>query len=161
MNFEGYTVVRVGEIPKAKLKKAAKTGKLSLTMDQINGNKHLVLHPMNAMKLIKSQQSGKGVQGLVLTSDEIAKDLKYHQLRGASISGGSFWSWLKTAASDVGNWLKDSGVGSVVADALVPAAATVLGPAGAVVARNVLKTTTGVGLKPRKKRMTGSSFMIN
>lgn len=158
-----YSVVKVGLIPKAKLKRSLKTGKLSLTRDELKGNRHIVLHPMNASKVINAQKNDKGVQGLMLTKDEVKADIDYHASRGASLSGGSFWSDLWSGVKSVGNWLKDSGVGSIVADSLVPVVSGVLGPTGAVVARNVLKQTTGVGLKGKKtrKRLTGSSFMIN
>lgn len=158
-----YNVVKVGLIPKAKLKKSLKTGKLSLTKDELKGNRHLVLHPMNASKVINAQKNDKGVQGLMLTKDEVKADLDYHASRGASLSGGSFWSDLWSGVKKVGSFLKDSGIASTLADAAVPFATTVLGPAGAVVARNVLKTTTGVGIRCKKtrKRLTGSSFMIN
>lgn len=157
-----YSIVKVGTIPKAKLKKSLKTGMLSLTRDELKGNRHLLMHPMNASKVINAQKNSKGVQGLMLTKDEIQADMDYHASRGGAL-GGSFWSDLWSGVKSVGNWLKDSGVGSMLADAAVPFASTVLGPAGATAARSVLKTTTGVGLRGKKtrKRLTGSSFMIN
>lgn len=158
-----YSVVKVGLIPKAKLKKSLKTGKLSLTKDELKGNRHLVLHPMNASKVINAQKNDKGVQGLMLTKDEVKADLDYHASRGASLSGGSFWSDLWGGVKKAANFVKDSGIGSILADAAVPFASTVLGPAGATVARQVVRNVTGVGLRGKKtrKRLTGSSFMIN
>lgn len=98
----------------------------------------------------------------MMTKDEVQADIDYHASRGGAL-GGSFWSSIVDGVKSVGNWLKQSGVGTVLADSLVPVVSGVLGPTGAVLARNVLKTTTGVGLRGKKtrKRLTGSSFMIN
>jgi hypothetical protein len=82
------------------------------------------------------------------------------------MSGGSLWDTIKS----VGSWLKTSGVGSVLADTAQTLATPFVGATAAQVGRDILKTTTGVGIKERMARVRaarkgkkplGGSFLIN
>ena len=53
--MDNYEIVKVKQIPDAKLKKLAKTGRISFTAADLMGNLQMFLHPMNA-KIIKKAQ---------------------------------------------------------------------------------------------------------
>ncbi|KAK1933552.1 hypothetical protein P3T76_011766 [Phytophthora citrophthora] len=110
-----------------KLTKALKTGKLSLTADQLKGIGSVIhLHPASYEKAIKARKAERGVR-LDITKHEIKKGYKRAQ-------GGSIWS-------------KDSGLLSHAADVAVPALATALGaPQGAIPARAAIRSMTGIGV---------------
>jgi hypothetical protein len=168
--YKGYSVVTLGDVPVAKLRKAAKTGKMSLTASELKGNRRMLMHPSNAKRVKSAQKKGMGVQGLELSEPEILNDIEYHSKMGAGMSAGSLWDTIKS----VGSWLKTSGVGSVLADAAQAAATPFVGATTAQIGRDILKTTTGVGLtsdlKERMKKVRaarkgkkplGGSFLIN
>ena len=182
--FRGYEKVSVGDIPQKKLEKAIKTGKLTLSADDLKGNRVMLMHPANA-KLVKAAKSkGKGITGLGLSGPEIMSDMEWHDSMGGSMNGGSLWSWLKNAGKSVGKFFKDNWdvikpIASRVADSAIPALATAFGaPELGVLGRTTLKQLTGVGvgsdsLKNKRlanlakaraakaKKATGGSFMIN
>jgi hypothetical protein len=169
--FEGYGEVKVGNIPPSKLKKALQGKAIRLTKGELIGDRVMVVHKLNKKAIEKAQKKGAGLTTNFSTGEAMA-DLNHYNKMGGALAGGSLWSWLKNAASSVGKWLKDSGVGTALADAAVPFASSVVGPAGATAARALLKQTTGVGMKGspemkakmaaiRSKRKTGGSFMIN
>ncbi|GMF34650.1 unnamed protein product [Phytophthora lilii] len=64
------------DVPAPKLTKAFKTGKLSLTADQINGSGSVIhLHPASYEKAIKARKAGRGVR-LDITRREVKKGYK-------------------------------------------------------------------------------------
>ncbi len=168
----GYGEVKVGVIPPAKLKKALQGKAVRLSKSELSGDRVMIVHKLNEKAIKKAQKKGSGLT-TNFSHGEAMADLDHYKKMGGALSGGSLWSWLKNAASSVGNWLKDSGVGSALADASIPFASSVLGPAGAAAARQVLRSTTGVGMGKgsqamkdkmaalRAKRKTGGSFRIN
>lgn len=160
MVYKGYEIIQVGTIPTPKLRRAAKTGKLSLTAQELKGNRTLIMHPGNAARVKRAQLSGKGVQGIMLSGPEIVADMEYHKMRGAGLSGGSLWDSIKSGVSKVGQWLKDSGIGSVLADTVQDLATPIVGDTIARGARGALREVTGVGFKSRRP-VRGGSFMIN
>lgn len=164
--YKGYTVVTLGNIPVAKLRKAIKTGKLSLTADELKGDRRMLMHPSNAKRVKAAKMKGMGVQGLELSQPEILNDIEYHSSMGAGMHGGSLWDTIKS----VGSWLRTSGVGSVLADAAQAAATPFVGATAAQVGRDILKTTTGVGIKEKMAKVRAArkgrkplagSFLIN
>lgn len=182
-DYSGFVIVRVSpSIDEKKFRKALKTGKISFTSADLNGDKPFLLHPENAKKIMKAKTMKKGVN-LNISGGEIMGDLDYYDNSGAgNVLGGSFWSWIKKAGKDVfkfgkNNWDILKPVLSKLADSAVPAAATYFGqPALAASAREGLKQLTGVGVKMTRSQalvkarmakknkvniMTGSSFMIN
>ncbi|GMF33363.1 unnamed protein product [Phytophthora lilii] len=51
------------DVPAPKLNKALKTGKLSLTADQLKGSGSVIhLHPISYEKVIKARKAGRGVR---------------------------------------------------------------------------------------------------
>jgi hypothetical protein len=98
----------------------------------------------------------------MFSKPEIQNDIEYH----GKMEGGSLWDTIKS----VGSWLKTSGVGSVLADAAQAAATPFVGATAAQVGRDILKTTTGVGIKERMAKVRAArkgrkplagSFLIN
>ena len=151
--YNGYEKVSVGNIPQKKLEKAILTGKLSLSADDLKGNRVMLLHPANAAKIKNAKSKSKGVQGMQISGGEIKNDLDWHNKAGGSMNGGSVWSFLKNAGKKVFNFVKDNWadikpIVSKVADAAIPALATYVGqPSLGVAGREALRSLTGVGMK--------------
>ncbi|POM62468.1 LOW QUALITY PROTEIN: hypothetical protein PHPALM_28384 [Phytophthora palmivora] len=71
----------LSDVPASNLTKALKTGKLSLTADQLKGSCSVIhLHPVSYEKALKAHKSG-----LDITRHEVKKGYKRAQ-------GGSIWS---------------------------------------------------------------------
>ncbi|GMF10682.1 unnamed protein product [Phytophthora lilii] len=128
------------DVPAPKLTKALKTGKLSLTADQLKGSGSVIyLHPTSYEKVIKARKAGRGVR-LDITRHDIKKGYKRAQ-------GGSIWSKIKSGLSSAFKFVKDSGVLSRGLDVAVPALATAFGaPQAGIPARAAIKSLTGVGI---------------
>lgn len=128
---------------------ALKGAKIRLSADSIGKGQIVLLHPLNAKKVANAKN---GIN-LELSPGEIMQSAAYHSMipaqpEGLSGSGlfDSIWSGLKSA----GKWLKDSGVGSVLADVAQGVATPFVGEDIANAGRQILKSTTGVGLKKKK-----------
>ncbi|GMF65750.1 unnamed protein product [Phytophthora lilii] len=128
------------DVPAPKLTKALKTGKLSLTADQLKGSGSVIhLHPTSYEKVIKACKAGLGVR-LDNTRHEIKKDYKRAQ-------GGSIWSKIKSGLSSAFKLVKDSGLLSRGLDVTAPALATAFGaPQAEIPARAAIKSLTRVVL---------------
>lgn len=185
-DYSGFVIVKISsDIDEKKFKKALKTGKISFTSADLNGDKPFLVHPENSKKIMKAKMMKKGVN-LNISGGEIMGDLDYYDNSGAgNVLGGSFWSWLKKSGTDVFKWGKNNWnilkpIVSKLADSAVPAAATYFGqPALAASAREGLRQLTGIGIGIKKMTraealqkarmakknkvniMTGSSFLIN
>lgn len=127
---------------------ALKGAKIRLTADAIGKGQIVLLHALNAKKVANAKN---GIN-LELSPGEIMQSAAYHQMippqpEGLSGSGifDSIWTGLKSA----GKWLKDSGVGSVLADIGQEVATPFVGADIASAGRQILKSTTGVGLKKK------------
>lgn len=188
--YQGYEKVSVGDIPQKKLEKAIKTGKLTLSASDLKGDRVMLLHPANA-KLIKAAKTkSRGITGMGLSAPEIMADMEWHDSMGGSMNGGSIWSWLKKAGTNVAKFAKDNWhiikpIATQMVDGLMPSAASSAGPyaPGVILGRQALKSLTGVGINDKrlanlakaraakaskkigKSRtvdvMDGGSFMIN
>ncbi|EGZ14579.1 hypothetical protein PHYSODRAFT_510051 [Phytophthora sojae] len=127
-------------VPAHKLRKAANTGKLSLTAAELQGSGAKIhLHPESHEKALKAKKAGRGVR-LHITKHEIKKGYKRAQ-------GGSIWSKIWHGIKSGFKFAKDSGLLSKAADVAVPAVATAFGaPEAGIAARAGLISLTGVGL---------------
>ncbi|KAG9398139.1 hypothetical protein AC1031_014938 [Aphanomyces cochlioides] len=107
------------------------------------------------------QVNAKGGINLELSPGEIMHTAAQNGMVGpvSDMSGSgifdSIWDGLKSA----GKWLKDSGVGSALADVAQTVATPFVGPEIANTGRQILKSATGVGLKAKKK-MKGSGLYL-
>ncbi|KAG2760135.1 hypothetical protein PC129_g20516 [Phytophthora cactorum] len=128
------------DVPAPKLAKAFKTGKLSLSGQQLKGSGSVIhLHPASYEKAIKARKAGRGVR-LDITRHEVKKGYKRAQ-------GGSIWSKIWGGIKSAFKFAKDSGLLSKAADAAVPALATALGsPQAAIPARAAIRSMTGIGV---------------
>ncbi|GMF25508.1 unnamed protein product [Phytophthora lilii] len=120
------------------LTKAFKTGRLSLTANQLKGRGFVInLYPTANEKAFKARKAGRGVRLDITRHDK--KSYKRAQ-------GGSIWSKIKSDLSSAFKFVKDSGLLSKGLDAAVPALVTAFGaPQAAIPARAAFKSLTGVG----------------
>ncbi|GMF40613.1 unnamed protein product [Phytophthora lilii] len=128
------------DVPAPKLTKAIKTGKLSLTADQLKGSGSVIhLHPASYEKAIKARKAGRGVR-LDITRHEVKMGYKWAQ-------GGSVWSKIWGGIKSAFKFAKNSGLLTQAANAAVPAIATALGaPQAAIPARAAIRSMTGIGV---------------
>ncbi|GMF26780.1 unnamed protein product [Phytophthora lilii] len=128
------------DVPAPKLTKAFKTGKLSLTADQLKGSGSVIhLHPASYEKAIKAHKAGRGVR-LDITRHEVKKGYKRAQ-------GGSIWSKVWGGIKSAFKLAKNFGLLTQAANAAVPAIATALGaPQAAIPARAAIRSMTGIGV---------------
>ncbi len=152
-----YNKVKLSLSP-AVQKKLIKGLSVRLSKDQIGTGSTVLVHKSNYNKLMKAKA---GCQ-LDLSPGEIVATAEYHGMLDKELSGAGFLNDLWSGVKKVGGFLKDSGALSAIADAAVPAVAGFLGPAGATVARNLVKNVTGVGIakKKGKKAISGSGLYI-
>ncbi|GMF39374.1 unnamed protein product [Phytophthora lilii] len=88
MVFKGLSVSST--IPEAKLKRAFKTGTLSLSKDDLSGSgATLYIHPESYAKAVKAHKAGKGKR-LAITKKEIGYPFKH--MNGGGMYGSSIWS---------------------------------------------------------------------
>ncbi|GMF12054.1 unnamed protein product [Phytophthora lilii] len=87
------------DVPAPKLTKALKTGKLSLTANQLKSSGSVIhLHPASYEKALKARKAGRGVR-LDITRHEIKKGYK-------KLQGGSIWSKINLGYRQHSNSLK-------------------------------------------------------
>jgi hypothetical protein len=137
-------------ITPAQQKKAIQGSGIRLTSDQIDNGQLVMLHPMNYKKVVNA----KGGVQLVLSPGEIMHTAAYHGIlppveEGMSGSGffDSVWNGLKSA----GKFLKDTGIGTALADVAQGVLSPVLGENVTKGLREGLRGATGVGLGPALK----------
>ena len=143
---DNYDSVKIKGPTEAKLRKLAKTGKISFTNDDLIGDQLMFLHPMNAKIIKRAQKAKKGVNAMSLTGGEINYNM---------MNGGGIWDVLKKVGSTIYKAVSsDTGkkIIGTLADVGVPALTNAIGlPEGsAQVARDLLKNITGVGLKEQR-----------
>lgn len=172
-SFGGYTTIKVGVIPPAKLKKALEGNAVRLSNAELSGDRVMVVSKLNAKAIKTAKTKGKGLT-THFTAGEAAHDLDYHDSMGGALAGGSLWSWIRDKAVPwvKKNWDVLKPVVSRVADVAIPAAATFFGnPGAAAPVREGLRQLSGVGLKKGSPEMkakmaalrakkTGGSFRM-
>jgi hypothetical protein len=153
-----YIQVKLQITPKQQAQ-ALKGAKIRLSADSIGKGQIVLLHPLNAKKVANAKN---GIN-LELSPGELMQTASYHNMvppqpEGLSGSGifDSIWSGLKST----GKWLKDSGVGSALADVAQTVATPFVGADIANAGRQILKSTTGVGLKKKKMGKAGSGLYL-
>lgn len=148
----GYQRMKL-DISKLQQKKALKGQKIRISQDMIGKGQLVFLHPVNYKKIINAK---RGVM-IEFSPGELMKTASYHNLvtLPTNLSGSGFFDSVWEGLKSAGKWLKDSGVGTAIADALEPVAASVIGPTGARLARNVVKGVAGVGIKKKKPKGSG------
>ncbi|GMG16519.1 unnamed protein product [Phytophthora fragariaefolia] len=137
----------------AKLKRAVKTGILSLTKEQLHGSgATLAVHPETAMKVQKAKRANRGVR-LLITPHEIEYPMV--ALSGGGMHGASIWSKIWSGLKSGFKYARDSGILSKLADAAVAPASAYTGNPGAVMAaRQGLKSLTGIGIEEEGGKLT-------
>ena len=132
---------------------------IRLSAAQIGTGSDAWLHPVQHEKVLKAHRKNKGcslhlTEGEILATHEKGSGLFSSILKGVK----SGFNWVKA------NWNELKPLASKLADAAVPAAVSYgVDPRTAMSARQLLKETTGVGLKtkPGKRKPAGKSFLLN
>lgn len=159
-----YQKVKLNISPQ-KQKSALMGRSITLKKDDIGTGQDVYLHPLNYKKV---NNANSGVV-LKLSPGEIMYTAKEHSLlpkpSSSDLSGSGFFDDVWNGLKQAGQWLKDTGIATNIADALVPVASTVIGPTGANLARKVLKGVAGVGLnekptKTTKKKSKGTGLYL-
>jgi len=132
---------------------------IRLSAAQIGTGSDAWLHPVQHALVSKAHRKGRGCT-LHLSPAEVLAT----QEQGSGLFG-SIWKGLKTGYKFIkNNWEELKPLASKLADAAVPAAVSYgVDPRTAMSARQLLKETTGVGLKtkPGKRKPAGKSFLLN
>lgn len=134
-------------------KNAMKGKGVRLTKDQLGKGPTVMLHPENWKKCSSAQRAGTGVL-IYMAPGEIMASAKEHDLlpQEMELSGSGFFGDLWEGIKKVGSFLKDSGAGSLLADAAAAAATPFIGQTGADLGRKVFKGLTGVGAVKGKRK---------
>lgn len=132
-------------------KKLLKGLKVKIPKADIGRGALIMLHPANFKKIM----SAKGAVMIELSPGEIIATASHHGLvpkQPDGMDGGSIWSSIWDGLKKVGSFVKDSGIGSILADTAATAATPFVGPAVAAAGRQLLRNQTGVGLKASKAK---------
>lgn len=112
------------------------------------GSKVILLHPENHLKLSKAFAAGRGCN-LQVADGEI------QATHASDMAGTGFFGDLWKGIKKVFGVLKDSGALTTIADmAVAPISAVTGQPALVGSARKILKDTTGVGVRPKRARVS-------
>jgi hypothetical protein len=125
-------------LTKAQQKKLLKGFSVRVTKSQIGNGPNVWLHPLNIKKL----NSCKSGCNLTMTQGEIMHTANNHGLAGAGVLS-DIWSGIKK----VGKFAIDSGLATPLADIAKNVATPFVGENIANAGRELLRSTTGVGLK--------------
>jgi hypothetical protein len=144
MSSGNYKALKI-DLSEKDVLKALKGKAIRVSPSMINkGTTFVSLHPENAKKVEKAFMQKKGCL-LHLTHGELLDTAE-------RMNGGGIWGNIWHAIKKGWNALKDSGILSAAADAAVaPLAAYTGQPALVSGARQLLKKTTGVGVKMSKQ----------
>lgn len=133
---------------------------IRLTAAQIGSGHDVYLHPVQWTQVNKAHKKNKGCTlhispGEILTTEEMGSGLFSSIWKGVK----SGYKWARQ------NWEHIKPLASRAADAAAAAAASsgYVDPKTAISARQLLRETTGVGLKtkPGKRKPAGKSFLLN
>jgi len=137
-------------ITPAQQKKAIMGSGIRLGANCIGDGQLVMLHPMNYKKIANA----KGGVQLVLSPGEIMQTAAYHDILpqgDTSLSGSGFFDSVWAGIKGVGKFLKDTGIGSTLADVAQGVLSPILGENVTKGLREGLRGATGVGLGPALK----------
>lgn len=139
-----YSRIKI-QLTEAQARKALAGKPIRINNSQIgNGTEYVSLHPANAKIIEKAAMKGSGCN-IHLSHGELADTAE-------SMQGSGFWGNVFKGLKKTWKVLKDSGILSAAADAAVAPLAAYSGqPALVSGARQLLKKTTGVGVKRMTK----------
>jgi|GWRWMinimDraft_16_1066024.scaffolds.fasta_scaffold00962_3 hypothetical protein len=138
------------QISDKKQKQALKGAKIRLNKDDIGQGMLVMLHPVNYKKIM----SAKGGSNLELSPGEMMATAAHHGVMPTptDVSGSGIFDSIFKGLQSAGRFIKESGIGTILADAGQELAVPFLGQTGAKVARDIVRSTTGVGLAPMRRR---------
>ncbi len=99
-DYLGYEIVKISkDIKEDKFKKAVRSGKITLSADELKGTKQFVVHPMCAKMIKRAQAKGKGVTSMLIAASDILYDLKVNKEK-------SVWFWVNDMKNKKAyNWI--------------------------------------------------------
>ena len=143
----------------AQQKKALRGAPIRVKADQIGVGFIIMLHPANYKKLVKAKQ---GVI-LDLSPGEMVATASYHKLIPAldgPMEGSGIFDTIWSGVKKLGSFVKDSGIGTILADAGEELAKPFIGETGAKIARNVVRGVTGVGIAKKTRKAKGAGLYL-
>jgi hypothetical protein len=153
-----YQRVKLSISPKQQ-KAALKGAKIRLPTTSIGTGQLVLLHPLNYKKVVNA----KGGINLELSPGEMMATAAHHGIiptpTGSDMSGAGIFDSIWSGIKSVGNFLKDTGVASTLADVAQEAAKPFVGDTIANAARGALKGATGVGLKAKKRGKSSGLYL--
>jgi len=169
-----YEAISLGDIPAKKLMKAAKSGKISFSKNDLRGGSfRMLLHPSTVKKIRQALVKNTGVNNIPITKGEIENDYYYHQMSGSGLSGGSLWGKIWSGIKSLWNPVIKPAL-SAALDVGSTALGTMTGqPALTSAVRGGIRSISGVGMAEKMARvraakknnrvnvMTAGSFRIN
>ncbi len=164
MNYKPFKI----RMTKDQQKKAMKGQGVRLTKDQLGSGEQVMLHTENFKKVSAAHRNGTGVL-IYMSPGEIMASAQEAGLMPQEIelSGSGFFQDVWDGLKKVGGFLKDTGAGSLLADAAAAAAVPFVGTTGSQLGRKVFKGLTGVGAggkrrgrKPIDRALDGSGLYL-
>ena len=152
-----YQRIKLNITP-AQQKKSIKGGSIRLSSGCIGNGQTVMLHPMNYKKL----NNAKNGAILHLSPGEMIATAQHHGiLQPTQLEGSGFFDSLWSGIKSAGKFLKDSGIGTALADVGQEILSPVLGENITKGLREGLRSATGVGLKKgRKKAISASGLYL-
>ncbi len=101
-DYLGNELVKISkDIKEDKFKKAVRSGKITLSADELKGNQPFLVHPMCAKLIKKAQDKKKGVTSMMISASDILYDLKVN-------GDKSVWHWIYDMKKKKAyNWIWD------------------------------------------------------
>lgn len=143
----------------AQQKKALRGAPIRVKADQIGVGYIIMVHPINYKRLVKAKQ---GVI-LDLSPGEMVATASYHKLIPAldgPMEGSGIFDTIWSGVKKLGSFVKDSGIGTILADAGEELAKPFIGETGAKIARNVVRGVTGVGIAKKTRKAKGAGLYL-
>lgn len=97
---KGYIAVKISaSIGEEKLKKAVRSGKITIKAEDLKGSKEVMVHPANAKMILRAQAKGRGVTSMPIAAGDIMYDIEVHQEK-------SIWYFVEgLKTKKVYNWI--------------------------------------------------------
>lgn len=151
-----YQGVKLSITPKQQ-RAALKGAKIRLPVTSIGTGQLVLLHPLNYKKVVNA----KGGINLELSPGEMMATAHHHGVipPPSDMSGAGIFDSIWNGIKSVGNFLKDTGVASTLADVAQEAAKPFVGDTIANAARGALKGATGVGLMTKKRGKSSGLYL--
>ncbi len=87
-DYLGYELVKISkDVKEDKLRKAVRTGRMTLKAEDLKGTQPVLVHPMYAKAIKAKQAKGKGGLVMLISAPDVLLDMKFHKDK-------SIWKWM-------------------------------------------------------------------